>query len=82
MGQKYYSTQKRKGKHLCLFERQEIEKALDASASISSIARMLNRNKSSISREIKRDIVVQRKKKSYVPIKKDKLDNWTPYTQI
>jgi len=39
-----------------LYERLEIEKALDAGASISSIARMLNRNKSSISREIKRGV--------------------------
>jgi len=71
MNRENYTTEKKKGKHLCLWERQEIEKALNCGASISGIARTLGRNKSTISREIKRGAVLQREKKKYISSKLD-----------
>ena len=66
MNQEHITTEKREGKHLCLWERQEIEKALRRGASMGSIAQMLGRNKSTISREIKRGLVLQREAKKYI----------------
>lgn len=81
MNQGYYSTEKGKSKHLCLWERQEIEKALKRGASISAIARTLGRNKSTISREVKRGTVLQRKRQYYEPVKKEHRENWKGHTE-
>lgn len=66
MNQEEFNTKEGKGKHLCLWERREIEKALQRGASIRSIAKVLKRSPSTISREIKRGTVKQRKIKRYV----------------
>ena len=71
MNQMDYTTERKEGKHLCLWERKEIEKALRRGASVSGIARMLGRNKSTVSREIKRGTVLQREKKKYISSKVD-----------
>jgi len=65
MNQGDYTPEKVKGKHLCLWERKEIEKGLKAGASISGIAMSLGRPKSTISREIRRGSVMQREPKKY-----------------
>lgn len=65
MNQDNFSTEKRKGKHLCLWERQEIEKGINSGGSIRAIARALNRNPSTISREIERGSVIQRMTNKY-----------------
>jgi len=81
MNQEYNNIKTRKGKHLCLWERQEIEKAIRMGASQGSIARMLGRSKSTISRELKRGTVLQRVRKGYEPIKKENKENWLPYKE-
>jgi len=68
-----FSTERRKGKHLCKWEREEIEKALRRGAGIRSIARVLARSASTVSREIKRGTVKQRIKKEYISSKRDDL---------
>jgi len=69
MNRGYFTTEKRKGKHLCLWEREEIEKAMERGAGIRSIGRALGRSASTISREVKRGTVLQRKKKAYISSK-------------
>ncbi len=64
-------TEASKGKHLCLWERKEIEKAVGRSASIRSIARALNRSASTISREIGRGSVSQRRTSQYISKRAD-----------
>jgi IS30 family transposase len=71
MNQEYYNTENRKGKHLCLWERKEIEKALRSGASLRGIAKALGRPASTVFREIKRGAVLQRKAKSYISSKPD-----------
>ena len=71
MNQEYFTTERRKGKHLCLWEREEIEKALERGAGVRSIARALGRSASTISRERKRGTVKQRIEKKYAFSKKD-----------
>jgi IS30 family transposase len=66
-----FSIEKRKGKHICLWEREEIEKALRRGAGVRSIARTLGRSASTVSREIKRGSVPQRIEKKYQFSKKD-----------
>lgn len=73
MNQRDCSTKKEGSKHLSLWERQEIEKALRRGASYSGIARSLGRNKSTISREVRRASVKQRIKKEYVSSRRDDL---------
>jgi len=81
MNQEKFNTEKRKGKHLCLWERKEIEAALKRGAGVRSIARALQRSASTISREIKKGTVVQRNKRYYEPTKKEHRDNWVPYRE-
>ena len=71
MNQGYFNTEERKGKHLCKWERGEIEKALLRGASMRSIARVLGRSASTVSREIKRGTVTQRVSKEYISSKRD-----------
>jgi len=73
MNQEHFSTSAQKGKHLCLWEREEIEKALRCGAGIRSIAKVLGRSASTISREIKRGTVKQRIRKEYVSSKRNDL---------
>lgn len=81
MDQIKYSTEARTGKHLCLWERKEIEAAIRRGAGIRSIARILNRNPSTVSREIRRGTVIQRVKKYREPVKKEHRENWLPYKE-
>ena len=69
MNQEHYTTKKRKYTHLNLCERKEIERCFKAGFSIGAIAGALGRSKSTISREIKRGSVTQRKPKYSKPIK-------------
>lgn len=62
MNQVNNNTVKEKGKHLSLCERIEIEKSLARGFSIRAIARALERPPSTISREVQRGSVVQRRK--------------------
>ena len=71
MNQGDCTTKSGKGKHLCLWERKEIESAMRRGASIGSIARMLGRNKSTVSREVRRGSVLQRERKKYISSKRD-----------
>ena len=73
MNREYCNTKTEKSKHLCAWERNEIESALRRGASISGIGRSLGRNKSSISREIKRGTVLQRERKQYISSRIDDL---------
>ena len=73
MNQEYCNTESKKGKHLCLWEREEIEKALRRGAGVRSIAKVLGRTASTISREIKRGTVTQREEKKYISSKKEDL---------
>ena len=82
MNQEQYTTKKRKYAHLNLCERKEIERCFKAGYSIGAIARALGRHKSTISREIKRGSVIQRKAKYSKPIKKEHLENWLPYKEL
>ena len=82
MNQEHYTTKKRKYVHLNLCERKEIERCVKSGCSISAIARALGRHKSTISREIKRGSVTQRKAKYSKPIKKEHLENWLPYKEF
>lgn len=61
MNRDKYTTDGEKGKHLCLWERKEIAKALLRGAGVREIARALERSPSTISREIKRGSVPQRR---------------------
>jgi IS30 family transposase len=82
MNQKQYTTEKQKYVHLNLCERKEIEKCLRTGYSIGAIARALGRSKSTVSREIRRGSVTQRKLKQSKPIKKEHLENWLPYKEF
>ena len=82
MNQEQYTTKKRKYAHLNLYERKEIERCFKAGFSIGAIAGALGRSKSTISREIKRGSVTQRKPKYSKPIKKEHLENWLPYKEF
>ena len=81
MNQEDCTTKSGKGKHLCLWERKEIESAIRRGASISGIARALGRNKSTISREVKRGTVLQRKRRYYEPIKKEHREGRDDYSE-
>ncbi len=74
MNQEHDTTEKRNGKHLCLWERKEIEAARRRGAGIREIARALNRNPSTVCREIKRGSVTQRKEKTYISSRVDDPD--------
>ena len=81
MNQEDCTTKDTKGKHLCLWERKEIERAIRRGASIGGIARALGRNKSTISREVKRGTVLQRKRRYYEPIKKEHREGRDDYME-
>lgn len=81
MNQEYYITSRQKYNQLNLCERKEIEKGLKSRFSITTIAKALGRSKSTISREIKRGSVKQRKRKTYTPMLKKNLDNWVEYEE-
>ena len=61
MNQGNSTTKRRVGKHLSLCERKEIEKSLSRGYSIRKIAKALARSPSTVSREIRRGSVTQRK---------------------
>ena len=62
MNQGNSNIEKKKCKHLSLCERKEIEKSLSQGFGIRQIAKALARSPSTISREIKRGNVMQRRK--------------------
>ncbi len=59
MEPRYYTTRKRKYKHLSLKERIKLEALLEAKKEAKAIARILRRDKSTIYREIKRGTVTR-----------------------
>jgi IS30 family transposase len=61
VGQEDCNTKRAKYRQIGWFERKEIENGLRRGYGVGQIARALGRNKSSISREIKRGSVLQRK---------------------
>jgi len=65
MSQEHDNTSRRKFKHLSEAERRIIETQTRKGASIGAIARMLRRDKRTISRELRRGQVVQRKENPY-----------------
>lgn len=81
MNQEQYIIFGRKYKQLNLCERKEIEKGLKSGFSISAIAKALGRSKSTISREIKRGSIKQRKRKTYTPTLRKHLESWLPYEE-
>ena len=80
MNQKQYTTRERKYQHLNLCERKEIEKGIRSGYSITEIAQALGRHKSTISREINRGSITQRKTKKYIPSVKRQYE-WADYTE-
>jgi len=66
MSQEKYITKKKRFKHLTETERKIIERKHREKLSMGSIAEILNRNKSTISREIKRASVIEYKANKYI----------------
>lgn len=66
MSQENYNTRSEKNQHLNEAERKIIERQLSMETPKKQIARLLNRDISTIRREIKRGSVTQRKAKSYI----------------
>lgn len=88
MNQGNSTTIRQKGKHLSMCERKEIQKSLDRGFSIRQIAKALARSPSTVSREIKRGSVLQRReinsnsKKISIPLEVTELRYFADTGQI